>query len=284
VCLLGASALGTECLKNLILPACGSFTIVDEGRVEVADLGANFFLDPDALGTSKAEAAVRLLGELNPEAVVGQAIATSPAALIRASSGGGSGSGLDGLGSGLGSSNDLRSREGSRATSPRSDPGPAPAPAPHFFRPFTLVISSQLDEDSLLLLSDILWSLRVPLVVTETYGFYGYCRIAIPEHVVLEGHQGADAASDLRLDVPFGPLREWAEGLDLAAMDAMQLGHVPYVLLLLRALLAWKASVGVASCSMGLSALAASASAHLAMPDPALTHTTPHQCSPFPLA
>lgn len=38
-CLVNAGALGTEVLKNLVLPGVGHFTIVDGGVVEEVDLG-----------------------------------------------------------------------------------------------------------------------------------------------------------------------------------------------------------------------------------------------------
>ena len=65
VCLLGSNNLGTETLKNLILPAIGSFTIVDDKIVDGSDVGSNFFLLPSNLGHSRAEAATILLSELN---------------------------------------------------------------------------------------------------------------------------------------------------------------------------------------------------------------------------
>ena len=39
VCLLNATATGTETLKNLILPGIGSFTIVDGSKVKGEDVG-----------------------------------------------------------------------------------------------------------------------------------------------------------------------------------------------------------------------------------------------------
>ena len=72
----GSGAVGTETLKNLVLPGVGAFTIVDDATVEEEDLGVNFFLEEDSLGRSRAVETVRLLRELNPEV---QGIATSQA-------------------------------------------------------------------------------------------------------------------------------------------------------------------------------------------------------------
>ncbi len=38
ICLINASAVGTETLKNIILPGCGYFTIIDNNIVTEDDL------------------------------------------------------------------------------------------------------------------------------------------------------------------------------------------------------------------------------------------------------
>lgn len=63
----GSGAVGVETLKNLVLPGVGSFTIVDKGKVEEADLGVNFFLEEESLGKGRAQECCRFLEELNPE-------------------------------------------------------------------------------------------------------------------------------------------------------------------------------------------------------------------------
>lgn len=65
VCLINATATGTEVLKNLVLPGIGSFTIVDEQVVTSRDLGSNFFVAVDKLNTSRAACAAEYLSELN---------------------------------------------------------------------------------------------------------------------------------------------------------------------------------------------------------------------------
>jgi amyloid beta precursor protein binding protein 1 len=42
--LLNATGAGTETLKNLILPAVGKFTIVDDALISERDCGNNFFV------------------------------------------------------------------------------------------------------------------------------------------------------------------------------------------------------------------------------------------------
>ncbi|CAG5135281.1 unnamed protein product [Candidula unifasciata] len=67
VCLINASATGTEILKNLILPGIGSFTIVDGNKVQGEDVGNNFFLTADSVGKSRAQVTTELLSELNED-------------------------------------------------------------------------------------------------------------------------------------------------------------------------------------------------------------------------
>ncbi|ETN41877.1 uncharacterized protein HMPREF1541_03816 [Cyphellophora europaea CBS 101466] len=68
-----SSVAGAETLKNLILPGIGSFTIADAATVQDADLGINFFLEPESLKESRAKETARLLQELNPD-VTGHSI------------------------------------------------------------------------------------------------------------------------------------------------------------------------------------------------------------------
>ena len=67
VCLINASGVGTEVLKNLVLPGIGAFTIVDDKKVSIGDLGNNFFFDKSCIGKFRAGCAVTLLQELNSE-------------------------------------------------------------------------------------------------------------------------------------------------------------------------------------------------------------------------
>lgn len=67
VALIGATAAGSELLKDIILPNIGHFTIIDENNVTNEDISANFFVDSDDLGRSRAEVVSELLGELNED-------------------------------------------------------------------------------------------------------------------------------------------------------------------------------------------------------------------------
>uniref|UniRef100_A0A674MC86 NEDD8-activating enzyme E1 regulatory subunit n=1 Tax=Takifugu rubripes TaxID=31033 RepID=A0A674MC86_TAKRU len=69
VCLINATATGTEILKNLVLPGIGAFTIVDGHVVTGEDVG------------NKAQAATELLQELNSD-VSGNFVEESPDKLL----------------------------------------------------------------------------------------------------------------------------------------------------------------------------------------------------------
>ncbi|XP_064467372.1 NEDD8-activating enzyme E1 regulatory subunit-like [Ornithodoros turicata] len=67
VCLINATATGTEILKSIVLPGIGAFTIVDGNKVTAEDVGNNFFLDKESIGRSRAQVATNLVLELNPD-------------------------------------------------------------------------------------------------------------------------------------------------------------------------------------------------------------------------
>lgn len=66
VCLLNATAVGTEILKSLVLPGVGAFTIIDGSKATGSDVGRNFFLESTSLDHPRGRAACELLKELNP--------------------------------------------------------------------------------------------------------------------------------------------------------------------------------------------------------------------------
>ncbi|XP_070823904.1 NEDD8-activating enzyme E1 regulatory subunit [Chaetodon trifascialis] len=81
VCLVNATATGTEILKNLVLPGIGAFTIVDGHTVSGEDVGNNFFLSSTGIGKNRAQAATELLQELNSD-VSGNFVEESPDKLL----------------------------------------------------------------------------------------------------------------------------------------------------------------------------------------------------------
>lgn len=104
-----------------------------------------------------------------------------------------------------------------------------------FFRPFSLVIACQLSERLSLQLSDICQELDVPLLLVTSIGFIGKLRVFVSEHCVCETKPDSEFG-DLRLVDPFPELRRFADSIDFESLDAVQHAHVPYVIILIRAL------------------------------------------------
>ena len=190
ICLINATATGTEILKSLVLPGLGSFTILDPGPVTGEDVGNNFFLTSDTIGQSRAEVACRLLLEMNHE-VRGETRQETVEQLL-----------------------DIN---------------------PDFFTGFTLVIACGCSDKTLLLLSSKLETVRVPLLVVRTSGFFGYIRLQVAEHVIVETHPDS-ATPDLRLDQLWPALEEWLEGeaTRMETMDLKDHGHTPYPVIIYR--------------------------------------------------
>lgn len=113
---------------------------------------------------------------------------------------------------------------------------------PAYFRDFTLVIATQLPGEVTAALAAVLEACSVPLVVVRSYGLLGYLRIYSREHTITELKSFA-AVDDLRVANPFPALRAYADAIDLSSVDDMTHKHIPYVVLLIKALDAWKAAV-----------------------------------------
>lgn len=85
ILLVNADAVGTETLKNLVLPGVGHITVLDNNVVTHEDLGVNFFVDSSSLGRHRAEVVTNFLVEMNPDVkgtslvgTIGSMIAADP--------------------------------------------------------------------------------------------------------------------------------------------------------------------------------------------------------------
>ena len=68
VCLINANVVGTEVLKNLVLPGIRAFTIIDDQTVSEDDADSNFFLSTEgSIGQSRAKVAATFLLEMNED-------------------------------------------------------------------------------------------------------------------------------------------------------------------------------------------------------------------------
>ena len=67
VCVIGASVVGAETLKCIVLPGVGAYTLIDCGIVTAEDCGTNFFVrGMQDIGRSRAQAVSEAISELNP--------------------------------------------------------------------------------------------------------------------------------------------------------------------------------------------------------------------------
>uniref|UniRef100_A0A8C5WYL5 NEDD8-activating enzyme E1 regulatory subunit n=1 Tax=Laticauda laticaudata TaxID=8630 RepID=A0A8C5WYL5_LATLA len=201
VCMIIATATGTEILKNLVLPGIGSFTIIDGNPVTGEDVGnsLNLLMAVTEITyllifkQNRAQCATELLQELNND-VCGNFVEENPDKLL---------------------DND-----------------------PSFFCRFNVVIATQLPESTLLRLADVLWNYNIPLLICRTYGLIGYMRIVIKEHPIIESHPD-NALDDLRLDNPFPELREHVQSYDLEHMEKKEHSHIPWIVIVSQYIEKW---------------------------------------------
>eukprot|EP00898_Chlorokybus_atmophyticus_P005919 jgi/Chlat1/6328/Chrsp44S05896 len=111
---------------------------------------------------------------------------------------------------------------------------------PAFFEEFTLVIATQLCEKVLLKLDRLCRTVGIPLLIARSYGLTGLVRISTKEHCVIEAKPD-NAVDDLRLHAPWPELLQHVNSIDLNVLDTHHYYHVPYAVLLLKAVQQWKA-------------------------------------------
>ncbi|KAJ7269884.1 hypothetical protein C8J57DRAFT_1323830 [Mycena rebaudengoi] len=113
---------------------------------------------------------------------------------------------------------------------------------PGYLASYTVVIAHNLEPKLLERLSTLLWAddTLPTLVVVNSAGFLGEFFIQFHEHTIIESH--SETAPSLRIDKAFPALYDYATSLDFTSMDPTDHTHVPYVIILVRALADWKAA------------------------------------------
>ncbi|KAJ2008997.1 hypothetical protein GGI04_000802 [Coemansia thaxteri] len=106
----------------------------------------------------------------------------------------------------------------------------------------TLVIACAQPDSVVCDLSRRCWLARVPFIAADSAGFFARLRTSIPEHAVVESH--VEMPFDLRLVAPFPALRSFIDEIDLDALDSTDLGHVPFLVILTKALEKWSLDTG----------------------------------------
>ncbi|KAI9176224.1 hypothetical protein LWI28_000014 [Acer negundo] len=109
---------------------------------------------------------------------------------------------------------------------------------PSFFSQFTLVVATQLVEDSMVKLDKICREANVMLIFARSYGLTGLVRTSVKEHTVIESKPD-HFLDDLRLNNPWPELRKFAETIDINVQDPVAHKHTPYVVILLKVAEEW---------------------------------------------
>ncbi|KAJ2389695.1 hypothetical protein H4S02_002233 [Coemansia sp. RSA 2611] len=112
----------------------------------------------------------------------------------------------------------------------------------------TLVIVCAQPDEIVRALGARCWDANIPMVAACNAGFIAEIRTAVREHTIVESHAGAK--SDLRVMAPFAELRAYADSIDLEALDSTDLAHVPFVVLLIKAVDKWVAETGLAKTGL----------------------------------
>lgn len=212
VILVNTSTSGTETLKNLVLPGIGSFHIIDDVVVPAAGNNGsletkpftNFFVVPPMEETPRARIATEYLSELNPD-VRGTFTHVSSLANVH-------------LGEIM---EDVVRKNGNGRV---------------------LVIGADLPPLISKRLSQVCWDSEFPLLLVKSYGLIGSVRVQTSYHPIIESKPD-NTKPDLRLaqeDIKFPELHQYAKSINLNQLDNQEHGHVPYVVILLKALDQWR--------------------------------------------
>lgn len=114
---------------------------------------------------------------------------------------------------------------------------------PSFFSQFTLVVATQLAEDSMVKLDKICREANVLLIFARSYGLTGFVRNSVKEHAVIESKPD-HFLDDLRLNNPWPELKRFAESIDLKVADPVAHKHTPYVVILVKMAEEWAKAHG----------------------------------------
>jgi len=116
---------------------------------------------------------------------------------------------------------------------------------PDYLDSFGLVIASQLAASELKQVASLCAERAVPLIIVHSYGFMGYIRLSLQEHQVVEAHADHQVP-DLRVFAPPPGLKQFITGryADLATLSSTDYAHVPYVVLLIKAVGEWSGRNG----------------------------------------
>ncbi|KAJ3805323.1 hypothetical protein EV368DRAFT_47479 [Lentinula lateritia] len=106
-----------------------------------------------------------------------------------------------------------------------------------WLKSFNIVVAHNVDSDVLDDLATLLWP-ETHLVVVNSAGFLAEFSVHYREHQVIESH--SETSASLRIDQAFPALLEYAMSLPLDTMDVTDHAHIPFPVILVRALEEWR--------------------------------------------
>uniref|UniRef100_A0A0G4G827 THIF-type NAD/FAD binding fold domain-containing protein n=1 Tax=Chromera velia CCMP2878 TaxID=1169474 RepID=A0A0G4G827_9ALVE len=114
---------------------------------------------------------------------------------------------------------------------------------PALLKQYALVIASQLDLTSAISLGNVCHKYDVPLMWLRASGLMGAIRTSVRCHCVVET-KGDREIRDLRITEPFSELAAYCKEKNLDEMENMDHGHVPWLVLHIKALEIFQAHHG----------------------------------------
>ncbi|KAJ4474098.1 hypothetical protein C8J55DRAFT_518919 [Lentinula edodes] len=106
-----------------------------------------------------------------------------------------------------------------------------------WLKSFNIVVAHNVDSDVLDDLAALLWP-ETHLVVVNSAGFLAEFSVHYREHQVIESH--SETSASLRIDQAFPALLDYAMSLPLDTMDITDHAHIPFPVILVRALEEWR--------------------------------------------
>jgi amyloid beta precursor protein binding protein 1 len=121
------------------------------------------------------------------------------------------------------------------------DPVTLIAKDPTFVASYTVVLASQLPEETLQSVARVCEARGIALLALRSLGLFGSLRISAPVHKVIESRR-ENQLEDLRVWAPFPSLAAFAQQFN--PQTAHERHHIPYPVLLIHALNHFRASHG----------------------------------------
>jgi amyloid beta precursor protein binding protein 1 len=252
---VGTSSAGTETLKNLVLPGVGAFTVMDffddddhdgddngrdmtTGIVTDQDASTNFFLpkkESANAAVTKAAAACKYLQELNPD-VSGShrnlSLLTTKKYNKTDDDDGTTGPNMSEYWK------EIFEEESNRRDDTDTEMEESSSSSHNNNKKKLLVIAADVSPPCILeALADACYHSGLPLIVVTSYGLIGSVRLQLPATgAILLQPKPTNSPPDLRLVKSFPSLRQLVDSINLDLLDDMQHGHIPYPVLLTKAI------------------------------------------------